>query len=141
MLFPMTTSQFLKGFVATLILFLAGDIVWHNFVMRDFYMQRILAINGPDVAMGDFPPFILAFEIIASAGMSYFVLRTSKTLMEGALNGAFLGLVVVAGINFVAHSLIPKWDVPMVLVDTAWGVVLGAVAGKVIMLVAGRRKA
>jgi uncharacterized membrane protein len=136
----MINSRTIKGFVTALVLFIIGDIVWHNVVLYDFYATRISAINGG--AMGaDFPPFLIAFEVIAAAVMTYFVFAAAKdrSVGEGAKHGAMLGLLAGSCINFVNTSLLTGWDSTLALVDTAWAVVLGAIVGSAIVMVAGKK--
>jgi len=136
----MTSSRFLKGFFTALVLYIIGDVVWHNVLFYDFYSARLMAINGTPLST-DFPPFIIAFEIIGAAVTAYFILAAQKTstVQEGAVHGGMLGLSMVAAINFVAHSLIPKWDVTLVAVDTLWGILLGVIAGAAVVLVTKRK--
>lgn len=138
----MTPSRFLKGFFASFVIFVAGDIVWHGILMADFYNARIMAISGLTPEMVS-PCFILVFEFIASLILTYFVLAAAKhhTVSEGMKHGLLLGLLVAVGINFVAHSLIPKWDVAMVAVDTIWGTIMGGIAGAAIAAVTKKKHA
>jgi uncharacterized membrane protein len=137
----MTSSRFLKGFAAALVVFMAGDILWHNVFLRDFYMTRFDVINGGPVEGSDIPVFIILFEIYASLVLTYVVLGMAKrrTLVEAKMHGAMMGLLVAAGINFICHSLIPAWDITMAMVDTLWGTGLGAIAGSMIWIVAGKK--
>lgn len=135
----MTTSTFIKGFIVAFIVSIVGDYLWHSVLLADFYNQRLTAINGAPTAT-TFPPFIVLFEVIGSAGIAYFILAThSKTLWDGAWRGGLLGLMLGSGINFVDHSLIAKWDLTMALVDTAWATVLTAIGGAIIVAVCGKK--
>lgn len=136
----MIHSRNIKGFLTALILFIIGDLLWHNVILSDFYNARLMAISGGALSHS-FPPLIIAFEVIAAAVMTYVVFAASKdhTVGEGAKHGAMLGLLAGSCINFVNHSLFPLWDLAMVAVDTAWAVVLGAIVGASVVAVSGRR--
>lgn len=120
---------------------LVGDVLWHNVLLSDFYFSRLADINGAATDTVGFPLFLVVFELISSAIVTYFVLAMSKKrpVLEGCWNGALLGLLMVGALNFVNHSLIAKWDSTVVMVDTAWGVLLGAICGLAIVLVAGKK--
>ncbi len=134
-------SRFLKGFLAALVISLLGDYLWHVVLMADFYNPRMEAITGVPMS-ADFPPFIFLFTVIASFVTTYFVLGAAckGTIGEGALHGGMMGLAMAAAINFVCHSLIPKWDLTLVGVDVAWGVVMTAIVGAAVIAVAGKKE-
>ncbi len=134
----MTIKKFTTGFIVALILFLIGDFLWHGWILGDFYMTRLDAINGTAMSE-EFPLFILAVEVISALGLAYFVPAIARTPVEGMWNGAFLGLIVASTLNFVNHSLILKWDLTLTLVDTAWGIVMGAIVGAAIIMVGTKR--
>ena len=136
----MTTSSsaFFKSFVTAFILFVLGDMLWHVWLLGDFYNGRIALLNGGTMPPESFPGFVFAFELIAAAGTTYFVLP-SRSVQEGAWKGAVLGLMMISAINFVCHTLLVNWDLTLVVVDTAWGIVIGAITGAAIMMVSGKK--
>ncbi len=125
-------STFLKATIAAFVVTLAGDILWHNVLLADFYFSRLTFINGVPPDTMSFPPWMITIEMIAAAGSAYFVLRTSRAHGEALFHGALLGLLMVGPLNFINHSLILKWDTTVTAVDTLWGVALGAIGGLVI---------
>jgi uncharacterized membrane protein len=136
----MTTSTFIKGLLAAFVLSLVGDMLWHNYLLADFYNARLQSINGGTVPA--FSNFMIALELLAAAITTYFVLAAAKTrtIGEGAVHGAMLGFAMCGAINFLNHSLFPGWDLTLVEVDTAFGVVLGAIVGAGIILATGGKK-
>jgi uncharacterized membrane protein len=104
--------------------------------MADFYESRLRAINGVP-SSNDVPFFILAYALISAFVMTYFILATAKekTTSESALHGGLLGLLVGGGINFVNHSLLLKWDLSVLAVDTLWGIAVGAIIGAAVLSV------
>jgi uncharacterized membrane protein len=137
----MHSSTLYKGIAVAFVISLVGDMVWHSVLMADFYGAYIASINGAPWDPS-FPLPLIVFELICSAVMAYFILAAAKahTVTEGAWHGALLGLAIVGAVNFVNHSLMPKWDITLLMVDTAWGIVLGAVTGAAVMRVAAKSR-
>lgn len=134
------SSKFWKAAIVVFIFYILADFVWHGWLFADFYEMRFAAINGAPSPM-TFPPFILAFEVIAALVSTYFVQKTSSTMQQGMWHGGLLGFFSVSAINFVVHSLIPKWDTSMLMVDTLWGIIIGVVGGAIIMWMTNMKKA
>jgi uncharacterized membrane protein len=135
---PLTPSRFLAALVAVFIVTLLGDMLWHNWLLMDFYYTRLSAINGAPMP-ATFPVSLLIAEAIAAAGTVYFVLSAPKapTLSAGACRGALIGLMLGGALNLVNHSLIALWDLNVVLVDICWATALGAIGGAVTVWAAG----
>lgn len=133
----MFTPRFIKGFIVTFVVFMVADFAWHSWIMMDFYNARIADVNGGMLPAATFPVFIILYEVLAAACMTYFVQATAKKgdLMDGAFKGGLLGFLVSGGINFINHSLIMKWDLNITLVDTLWGIAMGAVAGAILVMI------
>ena len=136
----MAYSRLIKGILVALVLSFLSDYLWHTVLLADFYNARFIAINGVPMST-DFPPFIALFELIGAVVLTYFVLGAAckGTVGEGFFHGALLGLLVGTGINFVAHSLIPKWDLTMALVDSGWAIVTTGIIGAAVAAVAGKK--
>ncbi len=134
----MTLSSFFKGTFAAFIVFFAGDFLWHEVFFVNFYDARIFAINGAATPLG-IPVFLIALEFLIAAGASYFILRVPGSMQRAILEGGLIGLMISGAVNFVNHSLILKWDLAIMLLDTSFGLLLGLLAGCVIFL-AGSRK-
>lgn len=138
----MKVASFLKGFVAASAVFLLGEYVWHHALLAGFYAPRLAAVAGVASMAGQVPasllPFIIGAQLLGAAATSYFVLRTSRSCKEAAMNGAIIGLLMVAAVNFVNHSLLASWDLALTLVDTGWGILLGGLGGMAVHGAAGR---
>lgn len=135
----MRVSRFVKGFVVAFVLFVLLDMFWHGGVMAEFYARRLMmihpgAVNTPPT----FAPFILFLQAINAVTLTYIVQHCSpsgKPLTDAAWIGALLGFTVIGSVNVLNHTLIPRWDIQMVLVDTTWGTIAGLVAGIAIVAV------
>ncbi len=129
----MKYPAFLRGFAAASVVYLLGQYAWHHVLLAGFYAPRLAAMAGVASVAEQGPasllPFIIAAQLLGAAATAYFVLRTSNSPKEGAVNGAIVGLLMVGAVNFVNHSLLANWDLALTLVDTGWGILLGAIAG------------
>ncbi len=128
-----SSSTFFKALLAAFVVTLIGDYLWHNVLLLDFYTGKLAGVNGGTVP--DFSPSILVLEVLSSAVTAYFVLVAARkgTMAEAAFHGGLLGLAMVGAINFLNHALVAGWDTTLVSVDTAFGVILGALAGVAVL--------
>lgn len=140
----MNPSRFLRAFVTSFVLLLLLDGFWHGGVMADFYGQRLALIHSPLAYMPlSFSPFLLFLSAINAVTLSYFVLshvEQKKPLADAAWIGALLGFTVTGSINFLNHTLLPRWDIVLVLVDTAWGTGSGIIAALAIATVCSTKR-
>lgn len=135
----MKTSSLVKSTIVAFVVNIAGDMVWHNVLLADFYNARLMEITGGTVS--GFSPFMILLELLGAAVTAYFVLAAARkhTMAEGAFHGGLIGFAMVGAVNFLNHALIPAWDVTLVSVDTAFGIILGALAGCAIAWVSERK--
>ena len=106
-----------------------GDYFWHMVLFGEFYRVHLEAVNsGVPVSMS-FSPFLLGLEVLMALASTHFVLGMSKSSKEAAGNGALLGLVATGAVNAVNHSFIVAWDLPLALIDTVFGILIGAIVG------------
>ncbi len=126
----LTSPRFWTGFIATLVLFFIGDTVWHNVLLKEFYGTRLAAIGG--TLPTGFPPLLVLLEVMGAVGMVYFVLATwnkKNPLWTAAWTAGFIGFLMIGSVNFLNHTLLPQWDLALVIVDTLWGTALSALCG------------
>ncbi len=110
-------------FLLTLLLYAACDLAFINGFAKNFIRQQVgwLLAPSPDlVAAG-------LFYLVFTAGLLYFCAAPAQSGGRAALNGAFFGLVTYATYELVNKSLLDRWPMALVLVDLAWGVIVGAV--------------
>lgn len=114
----------LLHFLLTLLSYIALDLLWLNFFAKSFIQQQVgqyLAAQ-PDWKAGGL------FYLVFTAGLLWFCIRPAPTQGRALLNGAFFGLVTYATYELVNRALIANWPWPLVLVDIAWGIFVGAAA-------------
>jgi uncharacterized membrane protein len=110
---------------ATLIAFLAIDLVWLGFIAKNFYRDQLgtLMLDRPSLAIG------LGFYLLFAFGIVVFAVTPG--LREGSWRttlvlGALLGLIAYGTYDLTNLATLRNWPVTMSLVDMAWGSVLTA---------------
>ena len=126
------SSKFWKIAFVAFFLSSIGDFFWHMMLFGDFYRFHLEAVNAGTPANMAFSPFLLGLEVLVALASTHFVLGMSKSCKDAAGNGALVGLLVTGGVNAVNHSFIVAWDLPLALLDTSFGIILGCIVGSVI---------
>lgn len=119
----------LLAYVATLIAFVAIDMIWLLGVARSTYVAEIggLLRKQPNlVAAG-------LFYLLYVAGLWFFVIRTSEgqALSTSLFLGAALGLLAYGTYDLTNLSVMEGFGWRIAAIDLAWGTVLTAVAAVV----------
>jgi uncharacterized membrane protein len=110
-------------FALTLVVYVLLDLSFINLFAKNFIQQQVgpLLAPKPDLVAGG------VFYLIFIAGILYFCILPAQSGDRALLNGAFFGLVTYATYELGNKSLLNNWPLPLVLVDIAWGVFVGAV--------------
>ena len=58
--------------------------------------------------------------IILIIGLFYFIIAPNRSVAEGA----FFGAVVYGIFDFMNHTMFTRYDLPLVMMDMAWGTIL-----------------
>lgn len=103
---------------------LALDLAWLGLVARDLYDTALGPLRRPEV---HWPAAALFYALYVSAIVVHAVLG-SDGLRGAALRGAGLGLVAYATYELTNWAVLLGWPAWLVPIDTAWGVLLTAVA-------------
>lgn len=140
----MNPIRYLRALLVAFVLFVLLDAFWHGGIMAGFYNQRLTFINPAIVGTPiGFSPFILFVAAINAVALSYFILshiEDGKPMANAAWIGALLGFTVTATVNFLNHVLIPRWDIVLALVDTAWGTAAGIIGALAVATVCAEKK-
>lgn len=109
-------------FLATLFLYALLDLSFINLFARAFIRRQVgwLLAPAPDLKAAGL------FYLIFIGGLLYFCVWPAQSAAKALLNGAVFGLVTYATYELVNKALLDRWPWPMVLVDLAWGVFVGA---------------
>lgn len=119
--------QYVWTYVATLVAFLAIDLVWLGYVARNFYRNQLgtLMLDQPSLAIG------LGFYLLFAVGIVVFAVTPG--LREGswrttAVLGALLGLIAYGTYDLTNLATLRNWPVALSFVDMIWGSALTASA-------------
>lgn len=113
----------LYWFVLSLLLYAACDLAFINLFAKSFIGRQVgwLLAPQPDLKAA------ALFYLIFVGGLLYFCIWPAATAAKALQNGAFFGLVTYATYELVNKSLLDRWPWPLVWVDLAWGIAVGAV--------------
>jgi uncharacterized membrane protein len=116
----MTTSYYLKLYIATLVAFFALDTAWIGLVARPFYQNYLGSLLSPTF---NWPPVIL-FYLLFIVGLLVFVIipgQQSGSLQNTLVLAAFFGLVTYATYDLTNLATIKDWPIIVTMVDLIWG--------------------
>ena len=118
----MVTNYF-KLYFATLIAFLAIDMVWLGLVARTFYRNYLGFLMTPTINWIAAVLFYLLFIL----GILVFVVvpgLQENSLKSTLLRAALFGLVTYATYDLTNLATVKNWPVLITVIDMAWGTVL-----------------
>lgn len=117
--------KYLLLFIATLVSFLAIDMIWLAGIAKNFYRNKIGLLLSDNVNW----IAAIVFYIIYVAGILWFAVMPahSKTNVQTALlNGAILGFLCYATYDLTNLATLKNWSVAVTLADIVWGTFLTA---------------
>jgi uncharacterized membrane protein len=130
------TAYHVKLYLATLVAFVAIDLVWLGLVARTFYRKYLGFLMAPQVNW----TAALIFYLLFVAGLLVFAVvpgleaGSPKTMLGRA---ALFGLIAYATYDLTNLATLRDWPVLVTIVDLVWGTVLsvavscaGYLAGK-----------
>jgi uncharacterized membrane protein len=132
-------TKILVCYTATLIAFIAIDMVWLVWLARSLYVQEMgsLLRAQPNLTAA------IAFYLIYAAGLVFFAVWpgvTAGSIMTAALYGAIFGFVAYATYDMTGLAVIEGFGLRIAIIDMVWGAVLsgtvaaiGAAATRIIM--------
>lgn len=114
-------------YLATLVIFLAIDVVWLRLVALPLFERHIGGImrEKPDlgVAAGFYAFYVVGLVYFAAApGLA------AGSLALAFFNGALLGLVAYGTYESTNMATLKGWAWPMVISDTLWGGFLSGIS-------------
>ena len=120
-------SYYLKLYFATLVAFLAIDLVWLGLVARTFYRKHLGFLMAAQVNW----PAALIFYLLFVVGIVVFAVLPG--LEAGSLKttvgrAALFGLIAYATYDLTNLATLKDWPVVVTVVDLIWGTVLSVVA-------------
>ena len=112
-----------KLYALTLGVFLAIDLLWLGVVARGFYRTQLRPLLSPKVNW----PAAFVFYLLYVVGILIFAVLpalAAESLAVAAAWGALFGFFTYATYELTNLATLKDWPLKVVLVDTAWGVVL-----------------
>jgi uncharacterized membrane protein len=127
------TLKFMKVALASMLIFIALDLIWLALVARRIYFRQLgyLAVIRNERVKFRLPVG-LAVQAIIALGLAVMVtvsLQVNDTLTNAVLSGGFCGFVLYATYDLTCLSFIKDWPVPITVIDIAWGTTQGLMAG------------
>ena len=122
----MTTAAFVKLYFATLVVFLAIDMVWLGVLAKGFYQRHIGDLLRPDVRWGA----ALLFYLIFVGGVLLFAVLPAlerASFRYAVLLGGLFGLIAYATYDLTNLATLRGFPPIVAVVDMVWGFVLTAV--------------
>ena len=120
--------SYLVAFAATLVSFLAIDLVWITSVVRPLYEREVPGLLRDEPRIGGAVLFYVAYV----AGIVLFAVRPGLAQQSVGVTlgyGAAFGALAYATFTVTNYAVLNQWTVTLVVTDIAWGAVLTAVAG------------
>ena len=130
-------TYYLKLYFATLIAFLAIDMVWLGFVARTIYQKYLGFLLAPTTNW----IAALLFYLLFILGILVFVVvpgLEKNSLKVTLLRAALFGLITYATYDLTNLATVKNWPVLITVIDMAWGTVLSVVVSYISFL-AGKR--
>ena len=124
-------------YTASLVIFLAIDMVWLRLIAKDFYAAEMGSLIRPDVNLAA----ALAFYFIYAAGLTYFAVLPAlegRAILQALALGAGLGLVAYGTYDLTNLAVVNGFGTKIALVDLAWGTVLSGISAAAVVALIGR---
>ncbi len=122
----MNVIFYLKLYALTVPVFFAIDMVWLGYIAKGFYQQNLAGLLSPNVNWGA----ALLFYLLYIAGILIFAVVPAlgkDSMGRAAILGGLFGFFTYATYDLTNLATLQNWPLKVVLVDIAWGAVLGTV--------------
>ena len=124
-------------YIASLVIFLAIDMVWLRLIAKNTYAAEMGALIRPDVNL----PAALVFYLLYAAGLTYFAVLPAlegRAILQALALGAGLGLVAYGTYDLTNLAVVNGFGTKIALIDLVWGTVLSGVSAATVVAVLGR---
>jgi len=122
----MTAAYYIKLYLATLVAFLAIDMVWLGLVARTFYRKYLGFLMAPKANL----PAALIFYLLFVVGILVFAILPglqAGSLKTTLLHAALFGLIAYATYDLTNLATLKDWPLVVTVVDLVWGTVVSVV--------------
>ncbi|MGB7976220.1 MAG: DUF2177 family protein [Roseiarcus sp.] len=128
---------FVAGYVATLVAFVAADMVWLGVMVERVYRPALGEILSTSVNL----PAAIVFYLIFPVGLTIFSVLPAvqhQSSSYAALFGGLFGFFAYATYDLTNQATLRNWPTHLTVVDLAWGSALAALAAAIGYLAASR---
>ena len=124
-------TKLIITYLATLITFLAIDMVWLTWLARATYVAEMgeLIRKQPNITAA------IAFYLLYAAGLMFFAIMPglkAGSIMQAMALGAAVGLLAYGTYDLTNLSVLNGFSVRIALIDLAWGTVLSGVTATLV---------
>jgi uncharacterized membrane protein len=128
-------SKQIITYLATLVVFLAIDMVWLGWIARSTYVAEMgeLIRKQPNIVAA------VVFYLLYSAGLMFFAINPGMkagSIMQSVLLGAALGLIAYGTYDLTNLSVVNGFTVRIAMIDLAWGTFLSAASAGIVTALA-----
>lgn len=128
-------SDFLKPYLAALLVVGLLDALWLGWLARDFYRE---AIGAQLVEQVRWVPALLFYVGFPAALVALAVYPAGQPLAMQVARAALVGLVAYGVYDLTNLATLRHWPLRLALADTAWGTLVSTAAGAAAAWVARR---
>jgi uncharacterized membrane protein len=119
-------AYYLKLYLATLVTFLALDMLWLGLLARRFYAKYLgFLLSARPVWSA-----AILFYLLFVAGVLVFVVLPcvhAGSAKKVLILGAFFGLITYGTYDLTNLALVKQWPLIVTVVDMCWGTILAAI--------------
>lgn len=133
----------IKLFVVSFIAYVALNVAWYCYIMKDFYRTNLAGIidmpeMGMDMGMFSHTHLLLYLaSAFVVAGVIAFVLPLTKgNLVQALIVGGVYGFIISGAHQVMNYALIANWPAEVVYYSIGWMVVVLAVVSALAVYVA-----
>lgn len=124
-------------YIGTFIIVSVIDYVWHLVLLRKPFEEGIskvgVVVDG-QIKIQDARAGLIS-QILVVGAIMFLVLygRADPALLDGALIGSAGGVLAISVYGLVNRALIKGWNKTITALEVAWGPILGAFAGVIVV--------
>ena len=125
-------TKIIITYIATLITFIAIDMVWLTWLARATYVAEMgdLIRKQPNMTAA------IIFYLLYAAGLMFFAIMPglkAGSLMQAMVLGAAVGLLAYGTYDLTNLSVLNGFSVRIALIDLAWGTVLSGLTATIVV--------
>lgn len=121
-------QNYILSYLVTLFSFVIVDGIWLGLVARNFYSKHLGYIMADPINW----TAAVFFYLLYILGILYFVVYPAlehQNLTKLLISAAFFGFITYATYDLTNFATIRDWPLIVVIVDIAWGTLLGLLVG------------